>query len=78
MPGWTVLMDWAKQDDGQRCPFGLVLSVNCGNGVLVERCNLKVGHKEWHRAGFTVPSNDGFETDVRIEWSTCPRSEGGG
>ena len=63
-------MDWATQEDGQRCPYGLVMAVNYGNGVLVERCILKVGHKEWHRAAATYPSNDGLYTHVRFEWST--------
>jgi len=68
MPAWTVLMDWAKQAGSERCPYGLVVCVNYGNGAMVLRCRLKAGHKERHRAGCAYPTNEGGYVHVRTEW----------
>jgi hypothetical protein len=73
MGAWTVLMDYAKQDNDNRCPYGLVMSVNHGDGVLVERCRHKANHTGAHRAETAQPANYlDIYTHIAIEWYSAP------
>jgi hypothetical protein len=57
MLAFTVLMDWAHEPDGGRCPYGLVLVVEHGSGISAHRCQGKAQHKGPHSYATSYPSD---------------------
>jgi hypothetical protein len=68
MQAWTVLMDFAKQPEGGRCPFGLLLPVDHGNGAICRRCEGKAGHEGPHVFATAYSADLGVVTHVKVEW----------
>jgi hypothetical protein len=72
MKAWTVLMDYAMQQEGGRCPFGLVMPLDLGEGVMCQRCEGRANHRGAHYAVTGYPSYADSFIHIRIEWYNDP------
>jgi len=71
MHAWMVLIGELPVKEGvDRCPFGLLVPEQYGNGATIHRCDLKAGHAELHHEQCDFPGESVYGIRVTTQWQT--------